>query len=130
MTEAAHPMTRRTLLKRVVLASGALVGSIAALAITDADRAETDQPLYTRALGVNGPRLVFVPGIGATTRYWALVVGALANRVRVFRVDLLGFGRSPKPWVTYSVDRHIADLHGMLEPFVRHGTIYNGRALA
>jgi pimeloyl-ACP methyl ester carboxylesterase len=32
----------------------------------------------------------------------------------VLLVDLLGFGKSPKPWTTYSVDRHVAALHGVL----------------
>lgn len=110
------PLTRRTLLKRVALGVSALVGSIAALAVVDADRAETDQPLFTHALGASGPQLVFLPGIGATTRYWELVVGVLAIRVRLLLVDLLGFGRSPKPWTTYTVDRHIAELHRVLAP--------------
>jgi len=35
-------------------------------------------------------------GIGATTRYWKLVVGSLANRMRLVLVDFLGFGRTPK----------------------------------
>ncbi len=109
-------LTRRTLLKRVALGVGALATSIAALAVADADRADTDQALFTRALGVHGPQLVFLPGIGATTRYWVFVVGALAERARMLLVDLLGFGRSQKPWTTYSVDRHIAELHRVLAP--------------
>ncbi len=109
-------MKRRTLLKRVALGVSALLGSIAALAVVDADRAETDQPLYTHALGTGGPQLVFLPGIGETTRYWALVVGVLADGFHLLLVDLLGFGRSPKPWTTYTVDRHIAELHRVLAP--------------
>lgn len=30
-------------------------------------------------------------------------------------IDLLGFGRSPKPWVTYTIDRHVAELHRVLD---------------
>jgi len=69
----------------------------------DADRSDTGRPLFLRQLGKNGPLLAFLPGIGSTTRYWELVVGSLANRMRLVLVDLLGFGRSPKPWTTYSV---------------------------
>ncbi len=105
----------------MALGVGALFASIAALAVVDADRAETDQPLFTRALGATGPQLVFLPGIGATTRYWELVVGALANRTRLLLVDLLGFGRSPKPWTAYTVDRHIAELRRVLAPVGARG---------
>ncbi len=110
------PLTRRTFLQRAALGVGAIVASIASLAVADADRADTGQPLFTRALGASGPQIVFLPGIGATTRYWAFVVGALANRVRLLLVDLLGFGRSQKPWTTYTADRHIAELHRVLSP--------------
>ena len=95
--DTALPLTRRTLLKRVAFGVGALFASVAALAVVDADHAETSRPLFTRALGADGAQLVFLPGIGATTRYWEIVVGSLANRVQMLLVDLLGFGRSPKP---------------------------------
>jgi len=62
----------------------------------DADRCDTGRPLFLRQLGKNGPLLAFLPGIGATTRYWKLVVGSLANRMRLVLVDFLGFGRTPK----------------------------------
>ncbi len=114
--DIATPLTRRTLIKRVGLGLGALFASIAALAVADADHADTDVPLYTRALGQSGPQLVLLPGIGATTRYWELVAGPLAAAMRLLLVDLLGFGRSQKPWITYTVDRHIAELHRVLAP--------------
>lgn len=44
-------MTRRTLLKRDALTQSPLVGSVATLGLADADGADTDQPLFTRALG-------------------------------------------------------------------------------
>ena len=109
-------LTRRALVKRIALAVSALMASMVALAIADADRAETDLPLFTRTLGATGRQLVFLPGIGATTRYWEFVVGALANRVRLLLVDLLGFGKSQKPWTAYTVDRHIAELRRVLAP--------------
>ena len=76
--------------------------------MADADRDDSVRgPLYVRQLGTAGPTLAFLPGIGATTRYWALVVAPLAATARLLLVDLLGFGRSPKPWTTYTVDRHL-----------------------
>lgn len=108
--------TRRRWFKRVAIGAGAAVLGVAALAVADADRADTGHPLFVRRLGDTGPLLVFLPGIGATTRYWELVVAPLADRHRLALVDLLGFGRSPKPWTTYSVDRHLAELERIITP--------------
>lgn len=38
----------------------------------------------------------------------------LAHECRLVLVDLLGFGKSPKPWIRYTVDRHVAELHRVL----------------
>lgn len=38
----------------------------------------------------------------------------LALECRLVLVDLLGFGKSPKPWIRYSVDRHVAELRRVL----------------
>lgn len=115
---AAHPLSRRAMLGRVGLGAGALVaaGGVAA-GVSEADRgAAGTRPLFTDELGAAGPTVVFLPGIGATTRYWGPRVAPLAERARLVLVDLLGFGRSPKPWTTYSVDRHVDALHGVLGP--------------
>lgn len=48
--------------------------------------------LYTFETGVNGPQVVFLPGLGATTRYWQGRLGALEQTHRILLVDLLGFG--------------------------------------
>ncbi len=112
--------SRRQWIKRVAAGVGVAVAGVAALAVFDADRSDTGRPLFQRQLGENGPLLVFLPGIGATTRYWELVVSSLASRMRLVLVDLLGFGRSPKPWTTYSVDRHVAELYRVLAPMALH----------
>lgn len=70
--------------------------------------------LYTSETGANGPQVVFLPGLGATTRYWQGHLGALEQTHRILLVDLLGFGQSPKPWTRYTVERHIAALHEVL----------------
>jgi len=48
--------------------------------MVDPDRGETNQRLFFRALGPCCLQHVFLPGIGATMRYWEFVVGALALR--------------------------------------------------
>lgn len=70
--------------------------------------------LYHEEHGAGGPTLVFLPGVGGSTRYWASRVAPMAARHRLVLVDLLGFGRSPKPWTTYTVERHVAELHRVL----------------
>ena len=70
--------------------------------------------LHLRELGADGPTVVFLPGVGGTTRYWENRVAPLARHHRLVLVDLLGFGRSPKPWIRYTVDRHVAELRRVL----------------
>lgn len=70
--------------------------------------------LFGRQLGTSGPLLVFLPGLGGTTRYWESRVAPLAGGHRLLLVDLLGFGRSPKPWRRYTVERHVAALRQVL----------------
>ena len=73
------------------------------------------QPLHVEYHGEGEKTIVFIPGLGGTTRYWSHGIGPLAERHRVVLVDLLGFGASPKPWTHYSVERHVAELHAVLE---------------
>ena len=82
------------------------------------------RPLHVEELGAGGPTLVFLPGVGGTTRYWESRVAPLARHHRLVLVDLLGFGKSPKPWVRYTVDCHVAELRRVLgdrEPFTLVG---------
>lgn len=70
--------------------------------------------LYTEVAGAGGETLVFLAGLGGTTRNWSPRIAPLAGKYRIVLVDLLGFGESPKPWTRYSVDRHVAALHDTL----------------
>lgn len=48
--------------------------------------------------------VIFIHGIGHSSDAWAEVIAKLPNDIRVISVDLLGFGKSPKPhWPIYSV---------------------------
>ena len=66
-------------------------------------------------LGDSGPLLVFLHGVGGTTGYWKSRVAPLAETHRLLLIDLLGFGRSPKPWTRYTVERHVQELHVLLD---------------
>ena len=78
-------------------------------------------PLHAEVRGslADGPTVVFLPGLGGTTRYWSSRVAALERRYRVVLVDLLGFGDSPRPWARYSVERHVQSLAEVLRPYGR-----------
>lgn len=57
-----------------------------------------------------GPDVVFLHGLGASSRYWEALAGA-SGGYRGIAPDLLGFGRSPSPpTATYDVDCHLAAL--------------------
>ena len=62
---------------------------------------------YLEALppeGVAGTPLLLVHGLGARGEDWAAMIPALAAKgFHVYAPDLLGYGRSPKPDVTYSI---------------------------
>jgi pimeloyl-ACP methyl ester carboxylesterase len=45
----------------------------------------------------NGPALVLIHGLAASTRWWDALVPLLARSHRVIRIDLLGHGGSAKP---------------------------------
>jgi len=72
------------------------------------------ESLFTKEMG-GGPRtLVFIAGLGGTTRYWEARIGPLCRSYRIVLVDLLGFGESPKPWTKYDVERHVGALEGAI----------------
>jgi pimeloyl-ACP methyl ester carboxylesterase len=70
--------------------------------------------LYSVESGVDGPGIIFIPGLAGTTRYWQGHLASLERRWHVVRVDPLGFGHSPKPWSRYTVAQHLAALHRIL----------------
>ncbi len=67
------------------------------------------------SFGEGAETLVFIPGLGGTTRYWKSRVKSLEHRYRIVLVDLLGFGESPKPWTQYSVERQLQELRASLQ---------------
>jgi len=70
--------------------------------------------LHSETLGDAADSIVFLHGIGGTSRYWKARVLPLASSYRLILVDLLGYGQSAKPWTKYTVDRHVEELHQVL----------------
>jgi pimeloyl-ACP methyl ester carboxylesterase len=80
-------------------------------------RADPDMPylsvddtrLYYEHEGT-GPPLVFVHGLGSSTRDWHEQVGPFAEHYRVLRVDLRGHGRSDRPEGPYHMATFARDV--------------------
>lgn len=70
--------------------------------------------LHYETLGKSDETIVFLHGIGGTSRYWKNRVLPLATDYRLILIDLLGYGQSPKPWTKYTVDRHVEELYQVL----------------
>jgi len=70
--------------------------------------------LVTREEGT-GPPVLFLHALGASSRYFAGRLGPLPATYRCVMPDLLGFGRSPKPDVAYTIEDHLAALHRTLD---------------
>lgn len=66
----------------------------------------SERPLFVTTWG-QGPDVVFLHGLGASSRYWE-PLAASSTGYRATAPDLLGFGRSPSPpAASYDVDCHL-----------------------
>ncbi len=70
--------------------------------------------LYYEAHGEGQP-LVFIHGLGSSTRDWEAQVSEFSTGYRVITLDLRGHGQSDKPAGPYSLPLFAADLAGLLE---------------
>jgi pimeloyl-ACP methyl ester carboxylesterase len=73
----------------------------------------------------HGPALVLIHGVGGDADGWAFCLEALAAAHRVIALDLLGFGRSDKPLIDYT----IAGFVEVLERFLRALEVERGNLL-
>jgi 4,5:9,10-diseco-3-hydroxy-5,9,17-trioxoandrosta-1(10),2-diene-4-oate hydrolase len=55
--------------------------------------------------GESGSPVVLIHGLGLSIEYWAANVRALAEHHRILALDLVGFGRSEKPAIPYTLER-------------------------
>ncbi len=65
-----------------------------------------DDDLFFEIKG-QGENVLFLHGILGSHRYWDGVVPQLSETNKLILIDLLGFGKSPKPKKGYTIDDHL-----------------------
>ncbi|HYI46508.1 MAG TPA: alpha/beta hydrolase [Actinomycetota bacterium] len=58
---------------------------------------DIDGPINYVDFGGDGPEMILVHGLGGSVQNWFAVAPGLAENYRVTAVDLVGFGRTPRP---------------------------------
>lgn len=73
--------------------------------------------------------LILVHGFAACIEYWQYNISALSQHHRVIAVDLLGFGKSDKPAINYSVRDFTQFLKAFLETLQIHEVVLIGHSI-
>lgn len=63
----------------------------------------------------DGPAVILLHGLDLDASFWVLQIPALARSHRVYAVDMLGFGRSDKPPLEYSIETFVEFLEGFMK---------------
>lgn len=62
-----------------------------------------------------GPAVILLHGLGGTKEHWDATFPALASKYRVYAIDQLGFGRSDKPLIEYTIATWVDFLQGFMK---------------
>lgn len=80
---------------------------------------DANQPTYTLSVQAAGAEqqetIVFLPGFIGSHNAWNGDFLALGRQYRLLLPDALGFGRSPKPDIAYTLDDHLHALRATLQ---------------
>jgi pimeloyl-ACP methyl ester carboxylesterase len=82
--------------------------------------------LHTTITGTGSP-IVLIHGFLSSSHYFKFIRKQLARTHQVITIDLLGFGKSPKPRLGYTFDDHLQAIrrtlhaHGVTAPFTLVG---------
>lgn len=71
--------------------------------------------LYSEEFGHGDTPFLLLHGLGGGVSTWREVAEIMAPNHHILIVDLLGFGRSPRPDIGYTVDDHLTALENFLE---------------
>jgi pimeloyl-ACP methyl ester carboxylesterase len=75
------------------------------------------------------PPLLLIHGFGASTDHWRKNLADLQVDFQVWAVDLLGFGRSAKPDVTYSGDLWRDQIQAFIQTHIQRPVVLVGNSL-
>lgn len=75
------------------------------------------------------PALLLVHGFGASTDHWRKNIEGLRDEFQVWAIDLLGFGRSDKPALSYSGQLWQNQLADFITQVIGHKTVVAGNSL-
>ena len=59
--------------------------------------------------------LLLLHGLGATTRSWKRFIENMPERIGIFAIDLLGHGKSDKPNIVYTLDKHLTAIDELIK---------------
>lgn len=79
--------------------------------------------------GNHGPALLLVHGFGASTDHWRKNIAELSENYRVWAIDLLGFGRSQKPKLTYTGELWRDQLQAFCQEVIQEPVFIAGNSL-
>ncbi len=83
---------------------------------------------YVQA-GAVGPRLLLIHGFGASTDHWRKNMAELSQDHQVWAIDLLGFGRSQKPALTYTGELWRDQLKAFCQEVIQAPVVIAGNSL-
>lgn len=79
--------------------------------------------------GHQGPCLLLIHGFGASTDHWRKNIAELCQNYRVWAIDLLGFGRSGKPKLTYTSELWQDQLRDFWQEMIQEPVFIAGNSL-
>jgi pimeloyl-ACP methyl ester carboxylesterase len=79
--------------------------------------------------GQQGPPLLLVHGFGASTDHWRKNIEELSRNYRVWAIDMLGFGRSEKPKLTYTSELWRDQLRDFCQQVIQEPVFIAGNSL-
>jgi pimeloyl-ACP methyl ester carboxylesterase len=77
--------------------------------------ADSDTCLLHTVTSGTGPSIVLIHGVAGSHLVWDRIVPLLEPHFTLIRMDLLGYGHSPKPRGTYTPHRHVAAIRRTLD---------------
>lgn len=76
--------------------------------------ADADRFVLHQVVSGDGPPIVLVHGVAGSNMVWDRMTPLLNAHFTVIRMDLLGYGHSPKPRVAHTPQRHVAAIRRTL----------------